>query len=595
MQHRPQEGNKVRHCSEEKIKEPGVKGLKEVLAARDAVTKERDEIDQTVKAAFQELVDGKLAEGDPRKNLVAGLKNARSRAESPLGAPLSALAGSFGKLGTGLGEMLKTGFDDAALVGEVNYLRLRDSFIPTTEQQIDRLAAALKNRDEKDAGLLADAAKLGAFAAGPDAKSSDRLKGKAQHLLGLAERNQGKFDAAKKSLESATALAGDSKELWAMAARRALAEMVDPSLGNLANVRKHRVDGNHAAALAELDAALAANPGNTALLAERSLVALEKTGGRFDPKAHEAIRADATAALNDAKSAAVAGFVLGRLEETNGNVGKAEEFYRKALTAIADDETKSRLQLALGRLLLRDRTGGAAAPVIEAPKADEKKEAAVGEVGMTHPLSNLIALLAIQQVPSDEEDDPAVLARIKESLEIAEELLKSKDKKIKAQGHFLKGDAISRQGRRTEGLKEYAKGLELLNPEARLGKLLDEHPAFQTSEGLQHSNPILAEKHYGVGLHLYQERKYGEAETQFQQAIRFFDKDARYHYYLGLCQLEQGGNRKQDAAAKSLEQGGRLEANARPSTVEVNAALERIQGDRRAVINAYRQKSLVRD
>src|SRR5206468_12367464 len=118
--------------------------------------------------------------------------------------------------------------------------------------------------------------------------------------------------------------------------------------------------------------------------------------------------------------------------------------------------------------------------------------------------------------------------------ELARQLLQSKDKKIQAQGHLLLGEALSRAGQRTLGLREYAKGLEVLQPGAQFAKLLDEHPAFQIPDTMLRANPILAEKHFGLGLHLYRERKYVDAESQFRQAIVYFDKDARYFYYLGL-------------------------------------------------------------
>ena len=157
---------------------------------------------------------------------------------------------------------------------------------------------------------------------------------------------------------------------------------------------------------------------------------------------------------------------------------------------------------------------------------------------------------------------------------------------------MLLGEALSRAGRKTEGLREYAKGLEMLQPGANFLKLLDEHPAFQTTDSDLRANPILAEKHFGQGLHLYREGRIVEAESQFKQAIDYFDKDARYWYWIGLSQIEQPSRVKREAVVYSWEQASRLESNSRPSTDQVNQSLERIQGQRRVLLDSYRSRSV---
>ena len=121
----------------------------------------------------------------------------------------------------------------------------------------------------------------------------------------------------------------------------------------------------------------------------------------------------------------------------------------------------------------------------------------------------------------------------------------------------------------------------MLYPAAQVNKMLEEHPAFQVPDALARAHPLLAEKHYGVGLHLFYEKKHADAEAQFRQAIAYFDKDARYYYFLGLAQLEQKTRTKRDAAYYAWEQASRLEANGRPRSDEVNRAVERVQGARR--------------
>jgi tetratricopeptide (TPR) repeat protein len=285
---------------------------------------------------------------------------------------------------------------------------------------------------------------------------------------------------------------------------------------------------------------------------------------------------------------------LGRVEEQSGNYAKAEEHFRQALKDVREgDEQAARIRLSLGRLLLRERIPGAT-PRPKAPEKEPEKDAAQTDekVSSFFPLEGLVAVAVIGQVPQTEDDDsPEGQARLKEAIDLARQLLSAKDKRVQAQGHMLLGEALSRQGQRTEGLREYVKGLEILYPEAQLSKMLDEHPAFSVPDAAQRLNPLLAEKLYGIGLHFFHLKRYAEAEEQFRQAISFFDKDARYYYFLGMAQVAQGSRAKRDAAYHAWEQASRLEANSRPSTREVNAALERIQGNRRTLLDSYRAKS----
>ncbi|HMF19872.1 MAG TPA: hypothetical protein VKE98_21885, partial [Gemmataceae bacterium] len=193
----------------------------------------------------------------------------------------------------------------------------------------------------------------------------------------------------------------------------------------------------------------------------------------------------------------------------------------------------------------------------------------------------------------DDEETPEAKARLKESIELAKELIKSDNPKTKGQGYMLLGQAYSKQGLRTKGLQEYVKGLQLLNPSLAskdLDKLVQDHPAFQQPDSLARPNPYLAERHFGRGLHYYWDKKYPEAEEQFKSAIGYFKKDPRYHYYLGLSRLPQKGKLKRDGAIFAFEQGARLEQENPQSAYEVNASLERLQGPLRAELNRYRQK-----
>jgi tetratricopeptide (TPR) repeat protein len=160
---------------------------------------------------------------------------------------------------------------------------------------------------------------------------------------------------------------------------------------------------------------------------------------------------------------------------------------------------------------------------------------------------------------------------------------------------MLLGQALAKQGKRTEGVREYMKGMELLFPgmaSKEMAKMLEEHPAFQQPDATKAPNGYLAEVHFGKGLHLYWSRQYPQAEAHFKQAVGYFGQDARYQYFLGLAQLAQKTKLKRDAAYYSFEQGARLEAANQPPVSEINTSLERVQGDLRRLINTFRSKAV---
>src|SRR5260370_26808833 len=149
----------------------------------------------------------------------------------------------------------------------------------------------------------------------------------------------------------------------------------------------------------------------------------------------------------------------------------------------------------------------------------------------------------------DEQETPEPTARLKESIELAKELIKSDNPKTKGQGYMLLGQAYSKQGLRTKGLQEYVKGMQLLNPgiaSKDLDKLVQDHPAFQQPDSLDRPNPYLAERNFRKGLHYYWEKKYVDAEDQFRAAIRYFKKDPGYHYYPVLSREPQKAKSKHD-------------------------------------------------
>ena len=428
--------------------------------------------------------------------------------------------------------------------------------------------------------------------------------------------------------------------------------MTDPAAYFLPEAAQLAAQGNARAAADLLTVGLKATPNNGQLLAQRALIQLEAASGKASPELVKAVRADASAAAKDDKAAAESAYVLGLLEENQGQPVKAEEMFRQALkNHRGDNESSSRIRIALARVLQLDRPA-AVAPVEPKGKDDKKdpdlkgkddkkdpdlkgkddkkdpdlkgkddkkdvkgkddkkkdvkgkddkkapdaKDKDDGEVSLDQRLEELIVLALLGVQPGlDDDEDPALTKRLQESIELAKELIKSANPKTKGQGYMLLGQAMAKQGKRTEGLREYAKGLELVfpgMPTKDMNTLIEEHPAFLHPDVTKQPNPFLAEQFYGKGLHLYWEKKYPEAEKLFLQAVRYFSDDARYQYFLGLSQLAQKTVLKRDAAYFSFEKGARLEAANRPLLSEINASLERIQGPLRQQLNTWRQKAV---
>lgn len=583
--------NKI--LADEKIKGDGAKGLQEVVKQRVQLQKDRDELDSAVKSAHKELVDAQFVPpgGDPRQQLLAGAKAARQRAESPLAIPLTQLAGALGSLGLNPVRDAKTTFESAALLAELNFYRLREPLIQAPEQKLDAYLAIYQDRSRTDIKEHAAALRDAAWVLSKEAKASATAKAKAHVVTGLILRNQEKYADAKKAFETALAAPVPNPGPWQAQAKQALNELTNPTAFYLPRIDQLQAGGQIKSAQEELAVALKVMPNDPRLLAQRALLRLDefRGSGKIPADTQTAVRQDAAAALKSPPAAAEGAYVLGLLEEEIGNYDHAEKLYRQALKAHqGEPDDANRYRIALARVLQRERGPVFAPP---APKKEEKKAAEATEVSQAFPLALSLALAQA----GDDEDDPGATARLKESIDLARDLIQSANPKIKGQGYMLLGQALARQGKRTEGVREYMKGMEMLFPgmaSKEMAKLLEEHPAFQQPDAARAPSAYLAEVHFGKGLHLYWSRQYPEAEAHFKQALGFFGQDARYQYFMGLAQYAQKSQVKRDAAFFSFEQGARLEANNRPPVSEINASLERIQGDHRQLINGFRSKAI---
>jgi hypothetical protein len=178
---------------------------------------------------------------------------------------------------------------------------------------------------------------------------------------------------------------------------------------------------------------------------------------------------------------------------------------------------------------------------------------------------------------------PEAVQATNEAIRLADEAIASGD----AEGYLTKGLALAGQGRWKDGLKVYAVGLQKVLPSPSYGNgllyLVEKHPAFQRPDTAVPPNEVAANRHFVAGLDAYWAGDYAVAEKEFLEAVRNFDQDARYLYFLGLARLALPG--KRGFAFDDFRTAGLLERQNRPGTVTVGRTLERVQGPARLLLN----------
>lgn len=108
-----------------------------------------------------------------------------------------------------------------------------------------------------------------------------------------------------------------------------------------------------------------------------------------------------------------------------------------------------------------------------------------------------------------------------------------------------------------------------------------------TSAKISPPDITVAEKYYSTGLTHFWSSEYAAAEKDFATAIRFYNDDARFFYYLGLSCWQEG---KQTEAIEAFQKGNALELQSRPSSPMINATFERIQGAARKALDREREQ-----
>ena len=100
------------------------------------------------------------------------------------------------------------------------------------------------------------------------------------------------------------------------------------------------------------------------------------------------------------------------------------------------------------------------------------------------------------------------------------------------------------------------------------------------------ADPVtVADKFFANGARAFHAGNYVEAESNMTKGIAIYGDDARYHYLLGLALHYQG---KSKESVTAFTKGAELEAQGRPNGKSIDAVLERVQGNVRQIVNAYR-------
>jgi TolA-binding protein len=121
-----------------------------------------------------------------------------------------------------------------------------------------------------------------------------------------------------------------------------------------------------------------------------------------------------------------------------------------------------------------------------------------------------------------------------------------------------------------------------------LSQIASQRAAGGPAAGAKSPDRMQAEEHYEAGHQAYWQGRYKVAAQEFANAIREAGQpspDARYLYYLGLARFQQGDEQE---ARDAFLQASAIEREHSVQRPAINGALERVQGQARAVLDTYR-------
>jgi hypothetical protein len=537
-------------ATDDKLKEVTAKvagaGIKEAdpTKAVQQLVADRDVADKLLSDAVKKLEEGKyLAPNAAKSDLVRGITDAIGAAKTTDPA---------GKI--------------AAVQREVQRLEgmVKDRWTPEQMLSIWRLALQGPDRTNVAKSAARDAERVA-----NDSKATPEARAEAQSVQAYLLVLEGKYAEARSLFKQAID-AGSPTSPWRKQAQQALSELSDPAVVYLPRAQELLAAGRSAEAQALLAQAEKVQFPKDAgrVLAWSSHAKLSKAKGKVTAE-------EATAALKDAEAAIRAGalaeghFAAGRALEEMGRLAAAEQHYREALKA---DPSSTSYKLALARILVQPRTKPAEMKTSQLDSGKDRSSEA-------HSL-----LTALVMVFADENTaNPWV--ELKEAKKLAEQVIAAGN----AEGYLVLARVNANEGEWSRALQNYSAGLKhLIRPDYAEGLswVVDNHPLLKMADSRQPPDPVVAEQHYASGLRLYQAGKFDEAEKEFTQAVHHNGFDARFRYYLGLAQLPQEG--KRDMALENFRAGAREEEQGRPARSQIGAALERVQGDARTVVNRFR-------
>jgi tetratricopeptide (TPR) repeat protein len=469
---------------------------------------------------------------------------------------------------------------------KVSHSKLEAALSRTPAQMLDIWADVLPARNPVvNEQALRDARHVAA-----DGQATPAARAAARGIEGIVWTTQERYGQAREALEEALKNAPAQGAAWRQVAEDTLHQLTDPGVFFLPAARDLLARGEFQQALQVLNRGLEAFPRATKeggrLLALASTVELARANARAKGKA--LTPADVAQARKDGEGAVAAGAVaeghgaLGYAAEALRDWRKAEQEFRRALDAVHDNQARNPYRLALARVLLR-----AGAPE---PTPAPKPAAAAGrtgrlpaEVGSPDSMVALAAAL-LTGVQPGQAVSPSALA---EARRLAQEAIDGKD----PEGYLVLAQVLAREDRWTAALMTYVEGMEQVTQPPGVARglrdLVQRNPAFKMPEGRRPPDPLAAEEHYAEGLRRYWAGRYQEAAEDFAHAIQLDNHDARYYDYFGLARLQQG-NRSE--ALEAFRRGALLEDQGKPDHDTVNAALERVQGPARRLVDEFREK-----
>ncbi len=591
------------------VAKEGAEGIKLLAEKRAKLKGDIAKLKSAVVDTLAKLDKGKAPDAKDLEKLAMRLKAEATALAEKARSPVIGAVGSLlssGSMFAGRGaDWFRTNVNVAKLQSQLAYYKAKAKFQEATGADLKTLTKLVREPDKADKTDRQKAKKYADFLIEHAKKDPDVLA-RAFYLKGLVGRaeatNKLQFDEAKDHLTKAVQLAKGlpKRPEWFGEAETLLGQMNNPAPYYLTKIARLRKTGDLSAALGVADEGLSFAPGDPRLLLVRGELRLAALASakKMPQPAVAKIRKDAEAATKDPATKAKALHVLGKLAEKEGDLKTAISNFREALKVETNKERQRAYEADLIEAILRKGRESADTSV-RPPQVSVRTP--LPAIDLREQLASMMALVVVGVVPGqDGPDDMSQSEKdLREVIALAKAMVaKSKSPTIQGRAYMAWGEAISRLGQRTEGLKKFVKGLRMVYPDEsteRLQKLIADHPAFEVPDALTRVNPALAEKYFAKGVLAYRAGNYKRAEGYFKQSLAYNKKYATYHYFLGLAQLAQKSERKSRSATAHFEEGTKYELLEQPTKDDINFALEPSIAADRLILERARERSYLRE